>query len=119
MTSDEDADGVRGQGSGIRGLGGSRVRGGGWARAGGHRRRGRSTEMDKELVLEPFGHLCLCPLWSLRWWGAAQSLCCSRAPSVSCHFHFFFSFANLVSSAPCSLLNFIIFLPSGVLKYQS
>lgn len=75
--------------------------------------------MDKELVPEPFGHLCLCPLWSLRWWGAAQSLCYSRAPSLSCHFHFFFSFAILASLASWSLLKFIIFLPSGVLKYQS
>lgn len=37
-----------------------------------------------------------------------------------CHFLFFFSFASLASSASCwSLLNFIFFLPSGVLKYQS
>lgn len=40
-------------------------------------------------------------------------------PGPSHHFLFFFSFASLASSASWSLLSFILFLPSGVLKYQS
>lgn len=41
------------------------------------------------------------------------------APGLSRHFRFFFSLVSLASSASWSLLSFIIFLPSGVLKYQS
>lgn len=44
----------------------------------------------------------------------------STPPQVHHHFLFFFSFASLASSASCwSLLNFIFFLPRGVLKYHS
>lgn len=44
----------------------------------------------------------------------------STPTQVHHHFLFFFSFASLASSASCwSLLNFIFFLPRGVLKYHS
>lgn len=51
--------------------------------------------------------------------GAVHSHRHRWAPGPGRHFGFFFSFVGLVSSASWSLLSFIIFLPSGVLKYQS
>lgn len=56
-------------------------------------------------------------------YASALGLCPRMRPSPSAarsrHFRAFFSFARLASSASWSLTNFIIFLPSGVLKYQS
>lgn len=97
---------VRGRGSGIRG----RAPGGG-------RGKGAEHRDAQRLVPAPSERLCLRPARPSP--GAVHSHRHRWAPGPGRHFGFFFSFVGLVSSASWSLLSFIIFLPSGVLKYQS
>lgn len=85
----------------------------------GHRTRGRSTEMNEESWSPSHPGVYASALWPLCPWRAAQSLCNFRALSLICHFRFFFSFTSLASWASWAFINLIIFLPSGVLKYQS
>lgn len=91
---------------------------------GGHRAgdagKGQSTEMHKgwsprHLSVYVSAPCALRPAPR----GAVHSHRHRWAPGPGRHFGFFFSFVGLVSSASWSLLSFIIFLPSGVLKYQS
>lgn len=87
----------------------------------GTQKRGRSTEMDKESWSLSHLSVYASAPWSLRPvpWGTVRVHRYCWAPSLGHHFRFFFSFASLASSASWSLLSFIIFLPIGVLKYQS